>query len=69
MEANKGKTPAFPSVLVLGNVDVSDLAVLLKEVLQVTVRCPVGQVVHLQGHHLRNIWGRSSFRHLQDLQM
>ena len=69
MEAHKGKSPALPSVLVLRNVDISNLAVLFKEVLQVTVRGPVGQVVHLQGHHLRDIWGRSSSRHLQGLQI
>ena len=54
MEADECKAPALLGVLVLGDVDVADLAVLLEQILKVVVTSAVGQVVHLQGHHPAN---------------
>lgn len=50
-KANKGEATALPGVLVLGYVDVTNTAVLLEEILQVTVAGAVGQIVHLQRYH------------------
>ena len=50
-EADESEPPALSGVPVLGDVDVPNLPVLLEEVLQVPVRRPVRQVVHLKGHH------------------
>ena len=56
VKPDKGKASAFPSELVLRDEHVPNLAILLKQVLNVVGTCPVRQVVHLQRHHVRGVW-------------
>jgi len=56
----KGKTPTLSRELVLRDEDVPDLAVLLEKVLDVVGRGAVGEVVHLEGHHLGGVGRRPS---------
>ena len=49
--SDESKAPVVLAVLVSGNVDVSDLAVLLEYVLEVPRRGPGGNTVHFEAHH------------------
>ena len=49
--SDESKAPVVLTVLVSGNVDVSDLAVLLEYVLEVPGRGPGGNTVHFEAHH------------------
>ena len=52
IEPDEGKASAFPCELVFWDENVPNLAVLLKQVLNVVGTCPVRQIVHLQRHHV-----------------
>ena len=60
VEADEGKTTTLPGELVLRDEDVSDLAVLLEQVLNVVGGGAVGEVVHFEGHHLAGVGRRPS---------
>ena len=67
-EPDEGKSSAFPRELVFGDENVPDLSVLLKQVLYVVSTRSVGQVIHLQRHHVWGVWrgAPSISRHPED---
>ena len=60
VEADESKAPALLGPVVLGDVDVADSPVLLKQALEVLDGATVTEAIHLEAYHLRDIWGRSS---------
>ena len=58
VEADKSKAPALLGPVILGDVDVSDPPVLLKQTLEVLDGAPVAEPVHLEADHLSDVRGR-----------
>jgi hypothetical protein len=48
---DKGKSSALPRVLILRNVDITDTAIFLEQILKVPVARTIGEVIHLQRDH------------------
>ena len=59
VEADKSKAPALLGSVVLGDVDISDPAILVKQLLEVINGGPVTQAVHLEADHLADVRGRT----------
>lgn len=60
MVSHKGKSSALLGVFVFRDVDVTNLSIFLKQVLQILIAGAVGQIVNFQRNHPARIWGRSS---------
>ena len=59
VEADESKAPALLSPVVLGDVDVADSPVLLKQALKVLDGAPMTEAIHLEADHLGDVRGRS----------
>ena len=60
VEADESKASALLSPVILGDVDVADPPVLLKQALEILDGAPVTEAVHLKADHLGDVRGRAS---------
>ena len=59
VKTDESKAPALFGAIVLGDVSVTNAAVLLEETLEVLRGGPVAQSVHLEADHLSDVRGRT----------
>jgi len=60
VEADKSKAPALLGPVILGDVDVTDPPILLKQALEILDGAPVAETIHLEADHLRDVRRRST---------
>merc|ERR1719320_1456784 len=58
--ADKPKTPALLGPVILGDVDITNPPVLLKQALEILYGAPVAETIHLEADHLGDVRRRST---------